>query len=98
MEKQQNIIFEKAKNIHIIIGTIKEIGNIPKNFATLSILNRETIIDDVSQIFTVHDYIKHIILQYQHIMPDTELAKYLGISRKSLWEKRRRMDIQKKKK
>jgi DNA-binding NtrC family response regulator len=96
--EEQDIIFEKAKKVNIIIGSIQEMENIPKNFSTLIIPNRETIIDDVSQIFTVHDYIKHIILQYQNIMPDTELAKYLGISRKSLWEKRRRMNLQKKKK
>jgi DNA-binding NtrC family response regulator len=96
--EELDIIFEKAKKVKIIIGSIQEMENIPKSFSTLTIPNRETIIDDVSQIFTVHDYIKHIILQYQHVMPDTELAKYLGISRKSLWEKRRRMNIQKKKK
>ncbi|EAH7702103.1 hypothetical protein EPD12_06325, partial [Campylobacter upsaliensis] len=37
------------------------------------------------------------ILSYQNVFADTELSKKLGISRKSLWEKRKKYEISKKK-
>lgn len=51
----------------------------------------------IDEILTIDDYIKHIIVNYQDKYPDTELSKKLGISRKSLWEKRKKYDIVKKK-
>ena len=42
---------------------------------------------------SIEDYVKFIVLNYQHKFPDTELSKKLGISRKSLWEKRKKYDI-----
>ncbi|CAM2818922.1 response regulator [Campylobacter hyointestinalis] len=52
---------------------------------------------DGSDILTIDEYVKHIIFGYQDTFPDTELSKRLGISRKSLWEKRKKYDITKKK-
>ncbi len=51
----------------------------------------------IDEILTIDDYIKHIIVNYQDKYPDTELSKKLGISRKSLWEKRKKYDVAKKK-
>ncbi|MGH1600578.1 response regulator [Campylobacter majalis] len=51
----------------------------------------------IDEIATIDDYIKHIINMYQDKYPDTELSKRLGISRKSLWEKRKKYEITKKK-
>ncbi len=48
-------------------------------------------------ILPIEDYVKYIVLNYQHKFPDTELSKKLGISRKSLWEKRKKYGIIKKK-
>jgi CheY-like chemotaxis protein len=48
-------------------------------------------------ILSIDDYVKHIIVTYQESFPDTELSKKLGISRKSLWEKRKKYGINKKK-
>lgn len=48
-------------------------------------------------ILPIEDYVKYIVLNYQHKFPDTELSKKLGISRKSLWEKRKKYGIVKKK-
>jgi DNA-binding NtrC family response regulator len=36
-----------------------------------------------------------MVLNFQHTYPDTELSKKLGISRKSLWEKRKKFGIEK---
>ena len=52
---------------------------------------------DKGEILPIEDYVKFIILNYQSKYPDTELSKKLGISRKSLWEKRKKYDIIKKK-
>ena len=49
------------------------------------------------EILTIEDYIKFIIQTHQHKFPDTELSKKLGISRKSLWEKRKKYGIFKQK-
>ncbi len=48
-------------------------------------------------ILPIEDYVKYIVLNYQYKFPDTELSKKLGISRKSLWEKRKKYGIIKKK-
>jgi len=48
-------------------------------------------------IMTINDYVKLIVTNFQTKYPDTELSKKLGISRKSLWEKRKKLNIIKKK-
>ena len=50
-----------------------------------------------NSIMTINDYVKLMVLSYQSKYPDTELSKKLGISRKSLWEKRKKLGIEKKK-
>jgi CheY-like chemotaxis protein len=49
-----------------------------------------------TNIMTINDYVKLMVLSYQTKYPDTELSKKLGISRKSLWEKRKKLGIEKK--
>ena len=49
------------------------------------------------EILSIEEYIKFIITTYQYKFPDTELSKKLGISRKSLWEKRKKYGIFKQK-
>ncbi len=66
------------------------------SFETLDISNGENLFS-IDEIVTIDDYIKYIITNYQDRFPDTELSKKLGISRKSLWEKRKKYDILKKK-
>ncbi|MGO2234669.1 sigma-54-dependent Fis family transcriptional regulator [Marinomonas sp. UCMA 3892] len=45
---------------------------------------------------TLDDYFKHFVLTHQHQMTETQLAHSLGISRKSLWERRQKLAIPKK--
>lgn len=52
---------------------------------------------DRGDILSIDDYVKYIILNFQNRFPDTELSRKLGISRKSLWEKRKKYGIAKKK-
>jgi len=65
-------------------------------FPVLEIKSENNIFDK-GDILPIEDYVKFIVLNYQNKYPDTELSKKLGISRKSLWEKRKKYDIIKKK-
>ena len=60
-------------------------------------IESEKSVFDKGEILPIEDYVKFIVLNYQDKYPDTELSKKLGISRKSLWEKRKKYDIIKKK-
>lgn len=61
------------------------------------VFNNDNKILENAQIMTINDYVKLMVTTYQYKYPDTELSKRLGISRKSLWEKRKKLDIVKKK-
>ncbi|NPA54859.1 MAG: hypothetical protein GXO40_00675 [Epsilonproteobacteria bacterium] len=69
------------------------------NFEHPNILHLPTQVEEVAQntILSIEEYIKHIIKTYEKDYPDTELAKKLGISRKSLWEKRKKYGLNRKK-
>ncbi|MRI83730.1 MAG: hypothetical protein C6I00_04845 [Nitratiruptor sp.] len=59
-------------------------------------LHTDNRIYDINEILTIDEYVKFVILNYQNKFPDTVLSKKLGISRKSLWEKRKKYEIFKK--
>ncbi len=52
---------------------------------------------DASNDLSLEDYFQHFVLENQDRMSETELAQKLGISRKSLWERRQRLGIPRKK-
>lgn len=52
---------------------------------------------DTSNDLSLEDYFQHFVLENQDRMSETELAQKLGISRKSLWERRQRLGIPRKK-
>jgi DNA-binding NtrC family response regulator len=60
-------------------------------------LKTESKLYDQNEILKIDDYVKFVVNQFQYKFPDTELSKKLGISRKSLWEKRKKYGIFKKK-
>ena len=45
---------------------------------------------------SLEDYFKQMVLTHQENMTETELAKKLGVSRKTLWERRQKMGIPRK--
>jgi len=63
---------------------------------SLEIKNEESLFDREGELLSIENYVKYVILKYQSKFPDTELSKKLGISRKSLWEKRKKYGITKK--
>ena len=48
---------------------------------------------DSQAMMSLEDYFQHFVVSHQDHMSETELAKRLGISRKSLWERRQRLGI-----
>ncbi|AMO58640.1 Fis family transcriptional regulator [Endozoicomonas montiporae] len=46
---------------------------------------------------TLEDYFQRFVLEHQEQMTETELAQKLGISRKTLWERRQKLGIPRKK-
>ena len=45
---------------------------------------------------SIEDYFVRFVREHEAGMGETELAEALGISRKALWEKRQRLDLQRK--
>lgn len=64
------------------------------NISTINI-DEEDDIFNCDDILSIESYVKYIISNFQSRFPDTELSKKLGISRKSLWERRKRYGINK---
>ena len=42
---------------------------------------------------SMDEYFRMAVLHNQQTLTETELARQLGMSRKSLWERRQRMDL-----
>ncbi|EDP2932888.1 hypothetical protein GRS46_01245 [Campylobacter jejuni] len=91
-EKEKLLDFIQNKNV--ILHTNSNTDDLKINCINLN--DNEKNIDS-NEILTIDEYVKYIIINYQNIFPDTDLSKKLGISRKSLWEKRKKYEISKKK-
>ena len=79
---------------NIIISSTDHIEDVEHEVITIKSENNVFAQGDI---LPIEDYVKFIVLNYQHKFPDTELSKKLGVSRKSLWERRKKYDIIKKK-
>jgi DNA-binding NtrC family response regulator len=86
-------LLELLKSYDFILCSTSELET---DFATIS-LNTDSKLYDQNEILTIDDYVKFIVNSFQYKFPDTELSKKLGISRKSLWEKRKKYGLFKKK-
>jgi DNA-binding NtrC family response regulator len=92
IENLSSIIF-KRKTIFIVN---KDFQKILDEFNEIELnYPKKILLDD--EILSIEEYIKFIITTHQYKLPDTELSKKLGISRKSLWEKRKKYGIFKQK-
>jgi len=87
-------LFELLDDKKCIISSLKETIETPYESISANASNK---LYDQNNILTINEYVQHIIKNFQHQYPDTELSKKLGISRKSLWEKRRKFELFKKK-
>ena len=83
------------QNRRVILSTT-DLNDNSENIKTIEVKNDEGVFEK-GDILSIENYVKYIIVKYQNKFPDTELSKKLGISRKSLWEKRKKYGISKKK-
>jgi len=90
---ERDQLFKLIEEFDFILSTTTEITT-PFDMIELK---TESKLYDQNEIFTIDDYVKYIVNSFQYKFPDTELSKKLGISRKSLWEKRKKYGIFKKK-
>ena len=84
----QNII-ERA--ILISENGVIRVEHLPEGVKTVESFPCQTLADKLS----IEDYTKAFIRKYQHEFNEQQLADMLGITRKSLWEKRKRWGINK---
>ena len=93
-KNEHKSFFELIERTTAIIATTEPIETFPFRLITIE---SETQLFDQGEILPIEEYVKYIMTNFQNRFPDTELSKKLGISRKSLWEKRKKYGIIKKK-
>lgn len=89
----KEILLKNIEGLDVILCSFENEDDIP--FTKIVIRNENNNITPNDSILTINDYVKMIVLKFQSKYPDTELSKKLGISRKSLWEKRKKFGIEK---
>ncbi len=90
----KEVILNTIENFDVIICSLEELGDIPYPKISIKSTNKLSTVDSI---LTINDYVKLMVTSFQDKYPDTELSKRLGISRKSLWEKRKKFGIEKQK-
>lgn len=93
--KDQTRFFEIIQNKPVIINGMG-LENTSK-FDQITLIEDDKPSITKGEILSVDEYFECIIKENQKLFSDTDLAKKLGISRKSLWEKRKKYGIQKQK-
>ena len=88
-------VLSLIQNRRVILSTT-DMNEDTDAIACIEVKNDEGVFEK-GDILSIENYVKYIIVKYQNKFPDTELSKKLGISRKSLWEKRKKYGITKKK-
>jgi len=92
---QKSKVLAAIENKRVILSTTNLDESID-DMEVMEVKNEDGVFEK-GEILSIENYVKYIITKYQSKFPDTELSKKLGISRKSLWEKRKRYGISKKK-
>ncbi len=91
-------------------GNVRELHNIieravlitdgntvfPEHLPEMLKITNSFLSEAFNNILSIENYTKEFILRYQSSYPEQKLADMLGITRKSLWEKRKRWQISKK--
>jgi DNA-binding NtrC family response regulator len=88
-------VLSLIQNRRVILSTT-DMNDETEEIESIEVKNDEGVFEK-GDILSIENYVKYIIVKYQNKFPDTELSKKLGISRKSLWEKRKKYGISKKK-
>ena len=93
-EAEQNKLLQELDKKPLIIHSSEKLANPPCAVFDLNDKEKDLSSDEI---LTIDEYMRYIILKHQATYPDTDLSKKLGISRKSLWEKRKKYGLAKKK-
>jgi len=93
-KSEKEIFWNSLKELNFVLISDTELES---SYNTITLSSSVSQLQNSSGIMTVDEYVKSTIELYQSQYPDTELSKKLGMSRKSLWEKRKKYDICKKK-
>ena len=88
----KDLILNTIPSYNVIICSLEDLGEIQYPKVTIESANKLSIVDSI---LTINDYVKLMVVSFQNKYPDTELSRRLGISRKSLWEKRKKFGIEK---
>jgi len=91
-KSSREIILNTIENFDVILSSLENLGEIPYPKIELKTANKLSTVDSI---LTINDYVKLMVTSFQDKYPDTELSRRLGISRKSLWEKRKKFGIEK---
>jgi len=91
-KSSKEMILNTIGQYDVIICSLEDLGAIEYPKLTLKSKNKLSTVDSI---LTINDYVKLMVTTFQSKYPDTELSKRLGISRKSLWEKRKKFGIEK---
>lgn len=87
-------IIQLIQDKNVVISTTNAEDEFDIN--TIVLKTKKSVFDG-EDILSVENYVKYVINNFQSKFPDTELAKKLGISRKNLWERRKKYGIVKEK-
>jgi DNA-binding NtrC family response regulator len=88
----KELLLKNIKDLDVILCSLDSVENFPYE---KTIIKKEVRAAQNDTILTINEYVKMMVLNFQNNYPDTELSKKLGISRKSLWEKRKKFGIEK---
>ena len=86
--KEEFMQFIDGKSVIVVNNTHIDAGA----FSTLDLRSDYNLFEKES-IISIAIYVQYVIQTYQNTMTDVELSKRLGVSRKSIWDKRRRYGI-----
>ncbi|MEA3352747.1 MAG: DNA-binding response regulator [Campylobacterota bacterium] len=90
----KDMILNTIEDLDAIVCSLEDIESDKYEKVLIKSANK---LSSVDSILTINDYVKMMVTSFQDKYPDTELSKRLGISRKSLWEKRKKFGIEKNK-
>jgi len=88
----KDLILNTISEFDVIVSSLEDLGETKYPKVAIESSNKLAVVDSI---LTINDYVKLMVVSFQNKYPDTELSRRLGISRKSLWEKRKKFGIEK---
>lgn len=102
--------FDQAVRAHNWPGNVRELENAieratilsgphkidPANLKIPQPMQKQHQEHTINDNLTLDEYLKYVVLRKQNALTETQIAHSLGISRKSLWERRKKLGIERK--